>query len=150
MIRRPPRSTLFPYTTLFRSVVAQDAPARRGGDALEILLDRPRGLGPRAVGVRVVGRPHDPIVAESVHDAQTEVIRLEGRPDLPAKILAGRHGQLEPAGRPPELLGVEELPIGVVHPLEHVGQPADHSLREDDLHPPVTIVLAETGIGWLP
>src|SRR2546430_12971739 len=33
MIRRPPRSTLFPYTTLFRSivsrVVAQDLSARR-------------------------------------------------------------------------------------------------------------------------
>src|SRR4051812_49922580 len=27
MIRRPPRSTLFPYTTLFRSLVAQDRPA---------------------------------------------------------------------------------------------------------------------------
>src|SRR3712207_7582308 len=26
MIRRPPRSTLFPYTTLFRSVVPQPAP----------------------------------------------------------------------------------------------------------------------------
>src|SRR5260221_3535138 len=25
MIRRPPRSTLFPYTTLFRSVIALDA-----------------------------------------------------------------------------------------------------------------------------
>src|SRR5690349_23673826 len=30
MIRRPPRSTLFPYTTLFRSVVADlDQPCRR-------------------------------------------------------------------------------------------------------------------------
>src|SRR3712207_7020688 len=28
MIRRPPRSTLFPYTTLFRSVVVEDDPAR--------------------------------------------------------------------------------------------------------------------------
>src|SRR3712207_7281129 len=28
MIRRPPRSTLFPYTTLFRSSHAQSAPAR--------------------------------------------------------------------------------------------------------------------------
>src|SRR2546428_2882335 len=27
MIRRPPRSTLFPYTTLFRSPGASDAPA---------------------------------------------------------------------------------------------------------------------------
>src|SRR6201746_2927146 len=29
MIRRPPRSTLFPYTTLFRSVVAGDGLAAR-------------------------------------------------------------------------------------------------------------------------
>src|SRR5690348_17940146 len=27
MIRRPPRSTLFPYTTLFRSISASDVPA---------------------------------------------------------------------------------------------------------------------------
>src|SRR5258707_11733517 len=34
MIRRPPRSTLFPYTTLFRSITSQDAPngtARNSG-----------------------------------------------------------------------------------------------------------------------
>src|SRR2546429_2281952 len=33
MIRRPPRSTLFPYTTLFRSswIVAQTEPRRAGG-----------------------------------------------------------------------------------------------------------------------
>src|SRR3712207_8573387 len=30
MIRRPPRSTLFPYTTLFRSSPARDAALRRG------------------------------------------------------------------------------------------------------------------------
>src|SRR2546426_3679056 len=29
MIRRPPRSTLFPYTTLFRSVPFPSAPSRR-------------------------------------------------------------------------------------------------------------------------
>src|SRR3712207_7345933 len=35
MIRRPPRSTLFPYTTLFRSaVVVYLRPALLGGDAL--------------------------------------------------------------------------------------------------------------------
>src|SRR3712207_7524424 len=32
MIRRPPRSTLFPYTTLFRSVPAGGRDARRGPD----------------------------------------------------------------------------------------------------------------------
>src|SRR5438034_4398949 len=30
MIRRPPRSTLFPYTTLFRSAVEQCGPVVRG------------------------------------------------------------------------------------------------------------------------
>src|SRR3712207_7205960 len=32
MIRRPPRSTLFPYTTLCRSPVDAPPPAGRGGD----------------------------------------------------------------------------------------------------------------------
>src|SRR2546430_10330569 len=32
MIRRPPRSTLFPYTTLFRSRDDAHLPARRAGD----------------------------------------------------------------------------------------------------------------------
>src|SRR2546430_5359066 len=31
MIRRPPRSTLFPYTTLFRSVVGLEPPKQRRG-----------------------------------------------------------------------------------------------------------------------
>src|SRR5688572_31984977 len=31
MIRRPPRSTLFPYTTLFRSTVGGEVPYRRIG-----------------------------------------------------------------------------------------------------------------------
>src|SRR5258705_6502858 len=32
MIRRPPRSTLFPYTTLFRSIVLADQLGRSVGD----------------------------------------------------------------------------------------------------------------------
>src|SRR3712207_8369987 len=38
MIRRPPRSTLFPYTTLFRSL-GDDA--RRGRDAAVVEVDDP-------------------------------------------------------------------------------------------------------------
>src|SRR2546422_10532724 len=33
MIRRPPRSTLLPYPTLFRSPVAESPPARAGGES---------------------------------------------------------------------------------------------------------------------
>src|SRR2546430_10510974 len=38
MIRRPPRSTLFPYTTLFRSLLAGQAPGR-GGDREVTIFD---------------------------------------------------------------------------------------------------------------
>src|SRR2546427_7794723 len=38
MIRRPPRSTLFPYTTLFRSVGYHIGPVWASNDTLEILV----------------------------------------------------------------------------------------------------------------
>src|SRR2546429_3236517 len=49
MIRRPPRSTLFPYTTLFRSGVAR--PADGGRDATPRARDRGAPSRPRARGV---------------------------------------------------------------------------------------------------
>src|SRR2546422_11611275 len=52
MIRRPPRSTLFPYTTLFRSQIAADARLRGRGEILR--LDR-RDLVEPARGERQVG-----------------------------------------------------------------------------------------------
>src|SRR3712207_7540755 len=42
MIRRPPRSTLFPYTTLFRSRRPSRRTARRGGDRADRVVDRAR------------------------------------------------------------------------------------------------------------
>src|SRR2546422_6710178 len=48
MIRRPPRSTLFPYTTLFRSLLLRDAPrgaAHRGDQALHPVVPRLRDPG---------------------------------------------------------------------------------------------------------
>src|SRR5256885_2953697 len=52
MIRRPPRSTLFPYTTLFRS----DRDDRRPGHAVELRDLRERGRG--KVGQRVRSEEH--------------------------------------------------------------------------------------------
>src|SRR5256885_11795570 len=56
MIRRPPRSTLFPYTTLFRSVdrawrVSLDAPPVEGGhwpSLTSAFAERARELGERS------------------------------------------------------------------------------------------------------
>src|SRR5437870_11384301 len=42
MIRRPPRSTLFPYTTLFRSCTAFDIVRKRAESPLLTLGRRPR------------------------------------------------------------------------------------------------------------
>src|SRR5258708_26993209 len=43
MIRRPPRSTLFPYTTLFRSAVAAEGARATLVDALEEQVDAETG-----------------------------------------------------------------------------------------------------------
>src|SRR2546430_5795048 len=55
MIRRPPRSTLFPYTTLFRSPdrSAHERVADEDGDARQ---QRAPVEGPRRPGVRSSGR----------------------------------------------------------------------------------------------
>src|SRR2546425_8042068 len=56
MIRRPPRSTLFPYTTLFRSTVIGEIDATvpvACGRCLEEFPVRARA----AVGVRLIPRP---------------------------------------------------------------------------------------------
>src|SRR2546427_6473004 len=53
MIRRPPRSTLFPYTTLFRSVHYADVHQAQV-EPVEHRIERLRGL--EDVGVRVYPR----------------------------------------------------------------------------------------------
>src|SRR2546430_11272522 len=65
MIRRPPRSTLFPYTTLFRSGAVQDG--TRGGDVVRVRCVRGVGLGARQgqdldASVAQIDGPHRKIV----------------------------------------------------------------------------------------
>src|SRR5256884_7520417 len=107
MIRRPPRSTLFPYTTLFRSCVADtgstgaplEALARLGGrgiyyqevfgpapgqcaasmEELRRALDRlsPFATSPRSLGVS----PHAPYtVSEPLYRAVADLARREALP----------------------------------------------------------------------
>src|SRR3712207_8597655 len=56
MIRRPPRSTLFPYTTLFRSLGLEAAVDPRHGEQpharVEVLVEGRRRLRADAVGDR--------------------------------------------------------------------------------------------------
>src|SRR3712207_9010396 len=60
MIRRPPRSTLFPYTTLFRSDLHHQRVERRPVATLARQLRRQVGDVDAAVGQRGGGGVHDP------------------------------------------------------------------------------------------
>src|SRR6266536_6222887 len=117
MIRRPPRSTLFPYTTLFRSHldVLELDPERVGRDL------RPRGL----VALPVGGRPgdHDHLAGRQAADrgrlpaAGPEVRRGEApRRGAAARLDVGRQADAElprVAAPPPlGLLAAQALVVG--------------------------------------
>src|SRR3712207_7993075 len=88
MIRRPPRSTLFPYTTLFRSLTAGDLlreprlTARLGQQAGEVL----RALGAaEANGVYVLG--DDRRVAGGARGSEEHTAELQARQNLVCRLL---------------------------------------------------------------
>src|SRR3712207_8518678 len=67
MIRLPPRSTLFPYTTLFRSLVLTEDPPRPEGRAnyayvrvVRVLLSAASWQWRERRGERLVRVPHSP------------------------------------------------------------------------------------------
>src|SRR6266571_1380128 len=60
MIRRPPRSTLFPYTTLFRSPLHRHLGERPrvGREVVRHVVAHERRVVAEAVGLEEAGRPH--------------------------------------------------------------------------------------------
>src|SRR3712207_9497046 len=81
MIRRPPRSTLFPYTTLFRSDVVFVAVARGIGNC-ELLADDVR-RGPLARSLTFPYRPHVTVAHDVPADMQD--LAYTGLQDLSAE-----------------------------------------------------------------
>src|SRR3712207_7632665 len=88
MIRRPPRSTLFPYTTLFRSGVRE----RRLAGGLDRLGASPRGRDGRLIqdrrlhpeaGIRAHGGLHDGAVGRS----EEHTSELQSRQYLVCRLL---------------------------------------------------------------
>src|SRR3712207_7202569 len=84
MIRRPPRSTLFPYTTLFRSLVRQ-RPRLQGQlaadvERLEVLAELPLD--------RVLDRPGDaPRRHRDQADRKSTRLKLQSRQYLVCRLL---------------------------------------------------------------
>src|SRR3712207_7563617 len=82
MIRRPPRSTLFPYTTLFRSRRQRDGPVPQRPGALR-LPDRHRG-GLAGGGAR--GRPRAAVGPRQLR-SEEHTAELQSRPYLVCRLL---------------------------------------------------------------
>src|ERR1051325_11843783 len=88
MIRRPPRSTLFPYTTLFRSLrVAERSPTQRTSRPCRDRIAKEPGKPGAALLVERRGEPR----VGDVHLAEAAVhlvrARIEPAIDVPAVVL---------------------------------------------------------------
>src|SRR3712207_7227091 len=85
MIRRPPRSTLFPYTTLFRSGLDRGAAVGRGGAGRG--EEEAEGGAAAVAGLGADGDAHG--VAEGLDDGQAEA-----RPDRKSTRLNSSHANI--------------------------------------------------------
>src|SRR3989440_5129161 len=88
MIRRPPRSTLFPYTTLFRSQAVlerdiQDDCVRKGGSHSRNLLRVKRGLDM----VKVLFEHVKPTLYPQKIRSEEHTSELQSRSDLVCRLL---------------------------------------------------------------
>src|SRR3712207_9403936 len=90
MIRRPPRSTLFPYTTLFRSDVDVADPGLGGPLALGSLLVIPRQAGDAVTHQAAVQGAAAELGDRLAQAAEGVVQRQQGAPpELDADCLLG-------------------------------------------------------------
>src|SRR2546427_8265411 len=93
MIRRPPRSTLFPYTTLFRSNSRQ--PASQFGHQVELAATHSVVIAQTAVGyLHVSAKRYDVAVLEARSEEHTS--ELQSQSNLVCRLLLEkkkyRHG----------------------------------------------------------
>src|SRR5260221_1557714 len=83
MIRRPPRSTLFPYTTLFRSAKIRAGHPRVSGPQYEIYAIKYAQHARRASENFIGGDPHDgPMPRSEEHTSE-----LQSHSDLVCRLL---------------------------------------------------------------
>src|SRR2546422_5523870 len=101
MIRRPPRSTLFPYTTLFRSPLACWS-AYFGGSLLQSRLDSTPHPMPQCAPADVSGTAHLPHATAPIgmgERSEEHTSELQSRLHLVCRLLLEKKKPL----RPPEI-----------------------------------------------
>src|SRR3989454_12360461 len=154
MIRRPPRSTLFPYTTLFRSAGAErdHLAVSRGLLAARRFGRDPRGLAEQAEEGRLVLGPLDVGALDAEH-------RLEGlehgpfvhRPDVHRHALEERPGLLDAGEDAPAPVLGQALQIDLrLHALlvPAVGEDLDRAAEIDVGHLAALDVGVGSGVEW--
>src|SRR2546422_7157034 len=99
MIRRPPRSTLFPYTTLFRS---QPGPRPGGSSRCIACRGRPSGRA-RSVPTRAAR-------ARAAHRSEEHTSELQSRLHLVCRLLLEKKKK----NRALTVVGIEQLTLDVV------------------------------------
>src|SRR5688572_22524568 len=137
MIRRPPRSTLFPYTTLFRSsALTGPAPHQalrallddmvqtlsgrtrpwleHGGDELLLASSPEMTIYHITLTPRIHYPPHDHRMAAMIALYQGSETSFSYRRDGPALVPIGRHDHAAPA--------VAELPEDAIHSVVNMGE----------------------------
>src|SRR2546430_11332623 len=80
MIRRPPRSTLFPYTTLFRSTSASPRPPSRGP------CSPPWGPCSPCAAIVALLRAREPLLAGSIR-SEEHTSELQSQSNLVCRLL---------------------------------------------------------------
>src|SRR3712207_8127408 len=79
MIRRPPRSTLFPYTTLFRSLIATGDSFIAGQDSIDTI----KAHFPETLAVEMEGAA----VAQAAQRSEEHTSELQSRQYLVCRLL---------------------------------------------------------------
>src|SRR5256885_17243173 len=106
MIRRPPRSTLFPYTTLFRSAFFDPGDGRLDVEDLLLVLRLSLGLPEVDDRLHLAVRNEDALQAggparldrEVEHVAASEQLLRAGLVQDDARVAAGADGEGDPRG----------------------------------------------------
>src|SRR5947207_10495030 len=83
MLRRPPRSTLFPYTTLFRSTLSEQCLAAIDNHLMSTLHQARRQLNKEGLSAAVSGRNAAPAADRS----EEHTSELQSHSDLVCRLL---------------------------------------------------------------
>src|SRR5438270_3332103 len=102
MIRRPPTSTLFPYTTLFRSILDLQRRARGGRDACERVHVRPDGRSLCRIEV----------VVDDGERSEEHTSELQSQSNLVCRLLLEKKKKVQTAMSLDPALGSDRLSIG--------------------------------------